>query len=556
MHQGSVASKSPVVFALPSLLIAKGMAFLSVILHCDLDCFYAQVERVRLSLPEDACLAVVQWNSALAVTYPARKYGINRGSNVDEIRKLAGDNVTIVHVETIGGEAAPPSDPDAAPKPEQDPIHTQKVSLARYRKASMEIFRTISACVSTYGAKFEMASIDEAFIDVTAEVDRRVQCAESESRTLPEGTVVVGETLDMLDVSDVRLAHGADIASEVRKKVYDTLSYTLSAGISINKLLSKFASAKNKPNMQTLVPFRAVMALMDDIPLRKLRGLGGKLGTEVEALGVTTAGEATRLSMEELQSKLENHKFAEFVYNSVRGIDDSEVRERDKTKSFLAAKSFKSQFSLSSVEETWIPLLADELAERLMVDSELNNRDAKTLTISFRMKSANSSGNGAMVNASRSAHMPAMAAGGRSNGIVSTAVSILRKVIREEKQFTFPITFVGLTATNFIDRASANESISHYFRALSNEDAEQIARGKAITDSAEQSTLNSEEIHQRRIQESADKALALRLHREQSTHADGTGSKKGGIGKNLTGRGVKRKNRSVNTLDRFIVKKK
>ena len=58
-----------------------------IVLLFDLDCFYAQCERVRLGLPLDACLALLQWNSVLAVTYPARnKYNIKRGDTWDTIQ--------------------------------------------------------------------------------------------------------------------------------------------------------------------------------------------------------------------------------------------------------------------------------------------------------------------------------------------------------------------------------------------------------------------------------------------------------------------------------------
>ncbi|PXF49956.1 N-acetyltransferase eso1 [Gracilariopsis chorda] len=153
------------------------MAAVKVILHCDLDCFYAQVERERLGLPQNASIAVVQWSMALAVSYPARKYGISRGSSVDDIRKAAGDNVTIVPVETIGGGSAEPrsnqNHPDLVNLRFTGVQATEKVSLARYRNASSQVFAAMAEVLSGYDAKLERASIDEAYIDVTVEVDRR-----------------------------------------------------------------------------------------------------------------------------------------------------------------------------------------------------------------------------------------------------------------------------------------------------------------------------------------------------------------------------------------------
>ena len=43
-----------------------------VILHADLDAFYAQVEQVRLEIPLETPLCVQQWNGLVAVNYAAR----------------------------------------------------------------------------------------------------------------------------------------------------------------------------------------------------------------------------------------------------------------------------------------------------------------------------------------------------------------------------------------------------------------------------------------------------------------------------------------------------
>ena len=37
-----------------------------VIIHLDVDAAYAQIERLRLGIPKDVPLAVVQWNGVIA----------------------------------------------------------------------------------------------------------------------------------------------------------------------------------------------------------------------------------------------------------------------------------------------------------------------------------------------------------------------------------------------------------------------------------------------------------------------------------------------------------
>ena len=49
-----------------------------VVIHLDLDCFYAQVEAKRLGIDGSVPLAVQQWSGLIAVNYPARHKGVKR----------------------------------------------------------------------------------------------------------------------------------------------------------------------------------------------------------------------------------------------------------------------------------------------------------------------------------------------------------------------------------------------------------------------------------------------------------------------------------------------
>ncbi|KAL7499160.1 hypothetical protein ACHAWT_008865 [Skeletonema menzelii] len=59
-----------------------------IILLLDMDCFYAQCETVRLGLPQSLPLCLIQWNSVLAVNYPARdKFDIRRMDSLQVVRE-------------------------------------------------------------------------------------------------------------------------------------------------------------------------------------------------------------------------------------------------------------------------------------------------------------------------------------------------------------------------------------------------------------------------------------------------------------------------------------
>ena len=74
-----------------------------VVIHLDLDAFYAQVETKRLGLDPAQPLAVQQWQGIIAVNYPARDAGIRRHHTAAEARRLC-PTIALVHVETIGDE--------------------------------------------------------------------------------------------------------------------------------------------------------------------------------------------------------------------------------------------------------------------------------------------------------------------------------------------------------------------------------------------------------------------------------------------------------------------
>ena len=70
-----------------------------VILLLDMDCFYAQCETVRLGLPQDLPLALMQWNSALAVNYPAREFGIKRGDTYEDVQCKSKGVCVAIHLQ-------------------------------------------------------------------------------------------------------------------------------------------------------------------------------------------------------------------------------------------------------------------------------------------------------------------------------------------------------------------------------------------------------------------------------------------------------------------------
>mmetsp|Transcript_8255 Transcript_8255/g.9407 ORF Transcript_8255/g.9407 Transcript_8255/m.9407 type:complete len:183 (-) Transcript_8255:2-550(-) len=96
-----------------------------IVLLFDLDCFYAQCERVRLGLEVDCSLALLQWNSTLAVTYPARKFGIKRGDSWDVIAQKSKGACHAIHLHVLQAEKSnseidPNTEESIGPSNEED----------------------------------------------------------------------------------------------------------------------------------------------------------------------------------------------------------------------------------------------------------------------------------------------------------------------------------------------------------------------------------------------------------------------------------------------------
>jgi DNA polymerase eta len=80
---------------------------LRVVALCDSDAFYAACEMVRLGVGNDTPLVVLQWDSIIAVNYPAREYGITRFLKLKEAKKKC-PGLRVVHVATYKeGEKEP-----------------------------------------------------------------------------------------------------------------------------------------------------------------------------------------------------------------------------------------------------------------------------------------------------------------------------------------------------------------------------------------------------------------------------------------------------------------
>ena len=78
----------------------------------------------------------------------------------------------------------------------------------------------------------------------------------------------------------------------------------------------------HKPNKQSVLCDSQVLDFMKDLPISKIKGLGGKLGAEIEsAFGKSFCGELWTIPIEAFKKRFD-HETGIWIYNIIRGIDD------------------------------------------------------------------------------------------------------------------------------------------------------------------------------------------------------------------------------------------
>ncbi|KAL6546195.1 hypothetical protein OROMI_021916 [Orobanche minor] len=346
-----------------------------VIAHIDMDCFYVQVEQRRQPTLRGHPTAVVQYNSwkgggLIAVGYEARRYGVKRSMRGDEAKKVCPD-IQLVQV----------------------PVARGKADLSVYRNAGSEVVSILSS-----KGRCERASIDEVYLDLTEAAEtllsenppvRLEAISEEALKSHVLGLHLEGSNSgdcvrewflgSNADHHDKLLACGALIVAELRLEVLKEAEFTCSAGIAHNKILAKLASGLNKPAQQTIVPSSSVKKLLESLPIKKMKQLGGKLGTTLQnELCVDTVGDLLKFSEEKLQERYDT-----WLWNIARGICGEEVEGRLLPKSHGSGKTFPGRQALKTVSsvQKWLYELCEELNERLLNDLEQNKRIARTLTL-------------------------------------------------------------------------------------------------------------------------------------------------------------------------------
>ncbi|ODV77098.1 DNA polymerase eta subunit [Suhomyces tanzawaensis NRRL Y-17324] len=386
---------------------------LAVIALVDMNAFFAQVEQIRLGLSPQDPVVCAQWQSLIAVSYAARKYGINRMDTIQSAQSKC-PNLVVGHAAVFKkGE----SHWSYLNEPPNQAIH--KVSLDPYRRESRKILKIFQENCDLV----EKASVDESYLDLGRLVYQKLmelfpQLAPANRglapvlppipSKLPSELHWVGEVIStdkedayaseqgllsesqkgeapvpsVCDWDDVCMLIGSQILLQLRQLVYQKLGYFTSGGLARNKLVAKVAGGFRKPDNQTIVRTRLVHKFLNNFQLNDISGMGGKMGDHIVQKFDIPPGTNTisyireQVSLEALEEEIPEKSLAKKVYDMVRGDHKLELTHRVEVKSMMSRKNFMARKPLETFQDAydWIVVFAGDLYNRLIeLDDESLN---------------------------------------------------------------------------------------------------------------------------------------------------------------------------------------
>ena len=274
-----------------------------VLLHADLDAFFAKVE--QHDRPELRGRPVIVGGPAeargvvAAASYEARAFGVRSAQPMKTALRRCPQAVRL------------------------DP------RFARYREVSAQVF----ACFRAWTPLVEPLSLDEAYLDITAAISERT-------------------------TERVR-----DAAVRLKAEVRAATGLTLSVGAGTTKSVAKIASDLEKPDGLVVVAAGTERSFLAPLPIGRLWGVGPKAEERLRRIGVTTIGDLAELDRAWIEDRF--GRWGALLHDLAQGRDPRQVCPERETKSVGRETTFAEDTSDATRLESVATRLADEVAQSL-----------------------------------------------------------------------------------------------------------------------------------------------------------------------------------------------
>jgi len=250
-----------------------------IILHIDMDAFFAQVEERENPQFKEKPLVVGAdpkegkgRGVVSTCNYLAREYGIHSALPISKAYQLCPSAIFL------------------------------PVNIKLYQRVSENIMEIIKK----YSSKWEIVSLDEAYLDLSL--------------------------LKNFKRAEV-------LAKKLKREILEKEKLTSTVGIGPNKLIAKIASSLAKPDGLLVVEPPEVQKFLNPLDIKKIPGIGPKTAVKLQAIGVNKIKELKEI----LKTKLKNMfgVAGEIIYERARGIDEEEVSPEEIIKSIGKEYTFE-----------------------------------------------------------------------------------------------------------------------------------------------------------------------------------------------------------------------
>jgi DNA polymerase-4 len=213
-----------------------------------------------------------------------------------------------------------------------------------------EVYRAVSlqarAIFARYSDLVEPLSLDEAYLDVTADKQR----VGSAYRT----------------------------AQRIRAAIRAETGLTASAGVSYNKFLAKVASDQNKPDGICVILPRDGADFVAALPVRRFHGVGPKTAERMGRLGIHKGADLRQRDMAFLREHF--GKSAAYLLDAARGIDRRRVKPDRTRKSVGCERTFSEDLTTDAALYEALEGIIDRAWERI----KNNGARGRTVTLKVR----------------------------------------------------------------------------------------------------------------------------------------------------------------------------
>ncbi|WP_083338153.1 DNA polymerase IV [Mycobacteroides franklinii] len=288
------------------------------VLHLDMDAFFASVEQLTRPTLRDRPVLVGGAGGRGVVagaSYEARVFGARSAMPMHQARRLVGINAVVL----------PPRG-------------------SVYGVASRRVFATVRSMIPI----LEQLSFDEAF----------------------------GEPAELAGAATSSVA---EYIEELRARVLSETGLTASVGAGSGKQIAKIASGLAKPDGMRIIAPDEERSLLDDLPVRKLWGIGPVAEERLNRLGINTIGQFAALRTSEAASVL-GGTIGPALHQLARGIDERPVAERAETKQISAESTFPDDLTTLDQLREAIEPIGLHAHQRLIK----HGRAVRTVTVKLR----------------------------------------------------------------------------------------------------------------------------------------------------------------------------